>query len=246
MEGFELSTYGDAIAGLFDETGWAGDPGDTEETIQWLAENAGEGPVLELGVGTGRVAIPLAGKGVDVHGIDASDGMLDQLRSKPGGERVTLFKQDFTDFHLPHTYSMAYAVFDTLPFITDQDSQIRCFERVAAVLRPGGRFVTQCSIPDPSRYDRNQRTQTVRVEKDHVVMTFTRRERLTQRSSIQFAVLSSDGIKFFPMHIRTVLPSELDLMARLAGLTLESRWSDWSGAPLRDSHERHISIYRKD
>ncbi|MBW4720380.1 class I SAM-dependent DNA methyltransferase [Saccharothrix obliqua] len=245
MEGFELSTYGDAIAGLFDGTGWAGDPGDTAETIQWLADHAGEGPVLELGVGTGRVAVPLAEKGIEVHGIDASEGMLAQLRAKPGGDRVKLFVQDFTDFSVPHEYSMAYAVFDTLPFITDQERQIRCFERVAAVLKSGGRFVTQCSIPDPARYDRNQRTQTVRVEKDHVVLTFTRRERLTQRSSIQFAVLSEQGVRFFPMHIRTVMPSELDLMARIAGLELESRWSDWSGAPLRDSHERHISIYRK-
>lgn len=245
MEGFEISTYGDAIADMFDDNGWAGDPGDTDETIQWLAENAGEGPVLELGVGTGRVAIPLAAKGIDVHGIDASEGMLARLRSKPGGDRVTLHAADFTDFTLPHTFSMAYAVFDTLPFVTDQESQIRCFERVSDVLVPGGRFVVQCSIPDPARYDRNQRTQTLRVEKDHVMMTFTRRERMTQRSSIQFAMLHKDGIKFFPMHIRTVMPSELDLMARIAGLTLESRWSDWDGSPLRDSHERHISIYRK-
>ncbi|WP_434739739.1 class I SAM-dependent DNA methyltransferase [Micromonospora sp. SH-82] len=245
MEGFELSTYGDAIADLFDDFGWAGDPGDTEETIQWLADNAGDGPVLELGVGTGRVAVPLANRGIDVHGIDASEGMLGKLKAKPGGDRVTVHVADFTDFTLPYTFSMAYAVFDTLPFVTDQESQIRCFERVADVLAPGGRFVVQCSIPDPARYDRGQRTQTLRVEKDHVLMTFTRRERITQRSAIQFAVLGAEGIKFFPMYVRSVMPSEMDLMARVAGLTLEAQWADWAGRPLVDSCQRYISIYRK-
>ncbi|MGW4463824.1 class I SAM-dependent DNA methyltransferase [Micromonospora sp. NBC_01796] len=245
VEGFEIFTYGDAVADMFDGTGWAGDPGDTEETIQWLADNAGEGPVLELGVGTGRVAVPLAQKGIEVHGIDASEGMLAQLRAKPGGELVQLHVQDFTDFTLPYKFSMAYAVFDTLPFVTDQESQIRCFQKVADVLMPGGLFVIQTSIPDPARYDRGQRTQTVRVEKDHIVMTFTRRERMSQCSSIQFAILRPEGIKFFPMRIRTVMPSEMDLMARLGGLTMESRWGHWDGRPLRDSDERHITIYRK-
>lgn len=245
VEGFEIFTYGDAVADVFDGTGWAGDPGDTEETIEWLAENSGGGPVLELGVGTGRVAVPLARRGIEVHGIDASEGMLTQLRDKPGGELVHLHVQDFTDFTLPYKFSLAYAVFDTLPFITDQEEQIRCFQKVADVLEPGGRFVIQTSIPDPARYDRNQRTQTVRVEKDHVVMTFTRRERISQCSSIQFAVLRPDGIRFFPMRIRTVMPSEMDLMARLGGLTMESRWGHWDGRPLRDSDERHITVYRK-
>lgn len=245
MERIDISTYGDAIAEMFDANGWAGDPGDTEDTIEWLAKNSGAGPVLELGVGTGRVAVPLAQKGIAVHGMDASEGMLAQLRAKPGGDLVTLHVQDFTDFSLEMRFSMVYAVFDTLPFITDQEAQIRCFEKVAAVLEPGGRFVVQTSIPDPARYDRGQRTQTLRVEEDHVVITFNRRERMSQISSIQFAVLSEQGMQFFPMRVRTVMPSEMDLMARLGGLTPESRWGDWSGRPLRDSDDRHISIYRK-
>ena len=243
MEGYDASTYGDRVAGMYDEL-YEGTL-DTESCVEFLAGLADGGPALELAVGTGRVAIPLAERGIEVHGVDASDAMVSRLRAKPGGDRIAVTMGDFADVPVDGRYPLVFVVFNTLFALTSQEDQVRCFRGVAEHLTDTGVFVVECFVPDPGRFDRGQRVGADRVELDRVIIEATAHDPVAQRTISQHVILSENGIHMFPVNIRYAWPSELDLMARLAGLRLRERWGGWRDEYFTADSTRHVSVYER-
>lgn len=244
MTDYGPSTYGDAIADVYDELHeWHLD---TDAAVDALARLAGDGPVLELGVGTGRIAAPLAERGVEIHGIDASEEMVAKLREKPGGERVEVAIGDFSEAEAPaDSYSMVFVVFNTFFALSSQDEQIRCFASVAERLADRGIFVLEVFVPDPSRFDHGQRVEVSRVEAESVVLDVAMHDPVAQRVVSKHLILQGGAIRQVPVEVRYAWPSELDLMARLAGLRLRSRHGGWREEPFTASSPRHISVYER-
>ena len=240
---YTSSTYGDRIADIYDQ--WSGVPRDTPQTVELLAGLAGEGPVLELGIGTGRIALPLLERGVEVHGIDSSEAMVAKLREKPGGARIPVTIGDFARFDLDSSYSLVFVVFNTLFGLLTQEDQVSCFAAVARHLKDDSCFVVEAFVPDPCRFDRGQRTQTMSAGTDLVRIEASRHDPVAQRVMSQHIYLREEGIRFYPVQIRYAWPSELDLMARLAGLRPRERWSDWERARFDAGSGRHVSVYEK-
>ena len=216
---------------------------DTDAAVAFLAELAGSGPVLELAVGTGRIGLPLVGRGIEVHGIDASEQMVARLRSKPGGERVHVTMGDFADVPVEGRYALVYVVFNTLFALQTQEAQIRCFQNVAAHLADDGVLVVEAFVPDLARFDRGQRIETERVTTDEVSLEVSRHHPSEQRVESQRIIVREDGIRLYPVQIRYAFPAELDLMARLAGLQLAERFGGWRREPFTASSEMHVSVY---
>lgn len=242
MEGYDSTTYGERIADVYDtwyeHEDWFKD---TEAAVTVLAELAGDGPVLELAIGTGRIALPLAERGLEVHGIDVSGSMVAKLREKPGGDRIQVTMGDFADVGVPGRYPLVVLVFNTLFALDTQEEQIRCFQNVAAHLTEGGVFVVEAFVPEPERFNRN--VSVSRVEADIVQLNMSLVDRAEQRSESQHVVLTPRGARFYPVRIRWSYPSELDLMARLAGLRLRERWSGWDKQPFTKASGKHVSVY---
>jgi SAM-dependent methyltransferase len=244
MRDHEPSEYGERVAGIYDELHeWHLDTG---SSVDALTEFAGEGPVLELGVGTGRVAIPLAERGLEVHGIDASQAMVSRMREKPGGERIAVAMGDFAEVKAPAgPYSLIFVVFNTLFALQSQDEQVRCFQGVAEALAEGGRFVVEAFVPDPSRFDRGQRVEALRAESDLVALEAAIHDPVGQRVAFQHVLVEDGEVRTYPGSIRYAWPSELDLMARLADLDLRHRWGGWRREPFTAESSRHISVYER-
>ena len=243
MEGYNRSTYGDRIAEVYDT--WYS-PMDLAPVVELLARLAGNGRALELGIGTGRVAIPLTERGVTVSGIDASEAMVARLRAKPGGDAIPVTIGDLTDVDVPGTFSLIYIPFTTFFALESQDKQIRCLQNVVAHLDPGGRFVMDAFVPDLNRFgSTNSATTTQTVDLHHVVLDAMRHDPLQQVVEGHHVVLTEEGTKLYPVRIRYCWPSELDVMARLAGLALEDRFASYDGAPFDASSGSHVSIYRR-
>lgn len=242
MNEYEASTYGDEIADVYDTWYPGGNP---ESMVDRLVALGGDGPALELGIGTGRIAIPLAARGVPVHGIDASAAMVEKLRSKPGAADIVVTLGDFAAFELQERFSLAYVVFNTFFALLTQDDQVRCFGNVADHLAPEGRFLLECFVPDLGRFDRGQRFGVHALEDDGIRIEATLHDAVRQRVRSRIVSLTADGSRFYPLEARYCWPSELDLMARLAGLELEHRWGGWNEEPFTAASERHVSVYRK-
>jgi SAM-dependent methyltransferase len=240
MEGYGPETYGDRIADVYDGL-YQGL--DTEAAVEALAELAGAGPVLELAIGTGRLALPLAERGLEVHGIDASEAMVAKLREKPGGDTIPVTMGDFADVGVDGEYSLVFVAFNTLFGLLTQADQLRCFANVAPRLADGGVFVIEVFFPDLARFDRNQRTQTNTLEPDRVFLDASRHDPVEQRVDSQHVVITEEGTKLYPVSIRYAFPGELDLMARLAGLELQNRWGGWRREPFTADSPRHVSVY---
>ncbi|HEY2278185.1 MAG TPA: class I SAM-dependent methyltransferase [Streptosporangiaceae bacterium] len=245
--GGDPAEYGARIADVYDE--WHGQRDDVGPVVEFLATwaaQAGERPVLELGIGTGRIALPLAARGLRVDGIDASERMLAQLRGKPGGADLAVTVGDFADVPAPGgPYGLVYVVFNTFFVLLTQEAQVRCFTRVAASLVPGGAFVMEAFVPDLAAYDRGQ--QRVRVDgftPDATRISATLHDRAEQRLRSRHLVLSADGVQTYPVELRYAWPSELDLMARLAGMTPAGRWEGWRGRPFTSDSASHVSVWR--
>lgn len=243
MPEYDPATYGDRIADVYDE--WFGIPGDAEDAVSFLAELAGRGPALELGIGTGRVALPLAQRGIEVHGIDASEAMVERLRAKPGGAGLSVSIGDFADVGVEGCFSLVYVVFNTFFALLSQEDQVRCFANVAQRLQDGGAFVVEAFVPDPTRLAAGQVTQTKRVEVDRVFLETSRYDLVHQRIHSQNISIGENEIKFYPVQTRYAWPSEMDLMARLAGLRLRERWEGWHREPFTASSGRHVSVYER-
>ncbi|MDQ1438976.1 MAG: hypothetical protein QOK43_2605 [Acidimicrobiaceae bacterium] len=238
------TAYGARIADDYDRL--YTDTLDTEGAVALLAELAGAGPVLEWGVGTGRLAVPLAQRGLAVHGLDSSPDMLDRLHTKPGGERVRTSQGDFECAHVDGgPFALAVLAFNTVFALPSQDAQVRCFQNTARHLAPGGRFVVEAWVPQPERFDAKGEAVLLRhLSEDHVSLDVARIDPVTQRMQTTQVSLSDGQVRLHPANHRYAWPAELDLMARLAGMALEHRWADWRKAPFTEASAGHVSVYR--
>jgi SAM-dependent methyltransferase len=242
MPEYDETTYGERIADVYDTLSEV--PTDTSEAVAMLAELAAGGRVLELGIGTGRLALPLRQRGIDVEGIDASPAMVQRLRSKPGGGEVPVTLGSFATFKVDGRFSLIFVAFNTFFALLSQEDQLGCFGAVAAHLEPGGAFLIEAFVPDLSRFDRGQRLQATDVEVALVRIDAARHDPVGQRIVAQHMVLTEAGTRLYPVQLRYCWPSELDLMARLAGLRLESRLGGWLREPFTAASGKHVSIYR--
>lgn len=244
LEGFRKETYGDLIADVYDDLHSTPALDPTAE-VTLLAELARGGKALELGIGTGRVALPLSKAGVEVHGIDASEAMVAKLRAKRGGRRISVTIGDFADVPVTGKFDLVFVVFNTFFGLTTQEQQIRCFQNVAGRLKRGGLFLIRGFIPDLTRFQRGQSMTAVRVELDRVMIDVSRHDAVTQTVNAQQIWITESGNRLFPVRLRYAWPSEMDLMARLAGMRLRDRWSDWARGPFTEASQFHISVYEK-
>lgn len=243
MKNYAAETYGELYADYYDQ--WH--DMSAEEAVRTLKELANGGRALELGVGTGRVAIPLAAEGVEVHGIDASPAMVERMRAKPGGERVQVTIGDFADVDAAGEFSLVFVVFNTLFMLLTQEEQLRCFRNAAARLAPGGLFVLEAFFPDVKRYEAGQIVRTISLADNQVILEVSQHDAARQHVASQRVVLggASGGVQLFPIQIRYAWPSELDLMARLAGLALRERWGGWRREPFDSQSAKHVSVYER-
>jgi len=218
--------------------------GDEVEAVSFLESRARNGPALELAIGTGRIALPLAARGVRVDGIDISTAMIERLRSKPGGDELTVTIGDFADVAVSGSYSLVYIVFNTLFNLLTQDDQVRCFENVAAHLTPDGCFVVEAFVPTfLHRLRENQYVDAEAIAVDRVRLDLGRHDPVGQVLDESHVSLSPGGITVNPIVCRYAWPSELDLMARLAGLRLHERWGGWNGEAFTSDSRLHVSVF---
>jgi SAM-dependent methyltransferase len=241
MNFYADETYGERVAGVYDE--WYAEFNPL--AIDALAELAQNGRALELGIGTGRIALPLSERNVEVHGIDAASSMISRLRSKPGGAFIPVTKGSFADVSVDGEFALVYVVFNTFFALASQDEQVRCFRNVAAHLSPGGCFVIEAFVPDITRFDHGQTNWATKVTEDRVELDVGRHDAATQKVVSQKVVITDGNVRLYPVQIRYAWPSELDLMAQLAGLRLRERWSNWRREPFTSESGMHISIYQK-
>ncbi len=211
--------------------------------VAFLTEAARGGAALELGVGTGRLALPLSRAGVRVHGIDLSDDMLAEMRAQPGSDAVTVTTGDFATVRVDGTFRLAYLVRNTIMNLTSQDEQVACFQNVARHLEPSGRFVMEVIVPQLRRLPPGETVRAFTITPTH--LGFEEYEFASQRSWSHHYWMLGERLETFSAPFRYVWPSELDLMARLAGMGLLERWSDWDRSPFTSNSESHISVWEK-
>jgi SAM-dependent methyltransferase len=234
----ERDWFAGKVAERYDShLGERGDPAVIAETVEFLAQRAGDGAVLELGVGTGRIALPLARRGVPVHGIDLSPDMVAQLRAKPGGTELPVTIGDFATARVERTFALVYLVFNTISNLTTQDAQVACFANAAAHFEAGGCFVVEVGIPG------RQPVSVFDLSDTHVgVDEF---DSATQRSaSHHFTLIDGEWVRR-SIPFRSTFPAELDLMARLAGMQLRERFESFRGEPFTSESDRHVSVWEK-
>jgi SAM-dependent methyltransferase len=241
MSTYDMTTYGEQIADIYDQIHTSYD----EAAISTLTQLAGNGPVLELGIGTGRIAIPLAKSGLAVHGIDASDAMISKLRAKPGGDQISVNAGNFADVNIDGEFSLVFVVFNTFFLLLSQLEQVRCFRNVAKHLSKDGVFLVEAFVPDMTRFDRGQNIRATNVTAESLRLDVSEHDSVEQRVNSHHLFITNEGIKLYPIQIRYAWPSELDLMAELAGLRLKWRWSGWQRESFTSQSVKHISVYEK-
>ncbi|MFE6933689.1 class I SAM-dependent DNA methyltransferase [Streptomyces sp. NPDC057699] len=238
--------FGERVAARYDESsGEMFAPAAVDPAVGFLAGLAGDGRALELGIGTGRIALPLAARGVPVHGIDLSRAMVARLRAKPGGgaEDIGVSIGDFATTKVDGDFSLAYLVFNTIMNLTTQDAQVDCFRNVAGHLSPGGCFVVEVAVPELRKLPAGQRLVPFRATATR--WAFDAYDVATQAMSSNYVEVEDGRGSFRSIPFRYVWPAELDLMARLAGLRLRERWEDWDRSPFTNESGRHVSVWEK-
>jgi SAM-dependent methyltransferase len=236
--------FPERVAATYDESeGDMFEPGVVDAVAGVLAGLAGGGRALELGIGTGRIALPLARRGVGVHGVDMSRAMVARLRAKPGGDAIGVTIGDFATTRVDGTFSVAYLVFNTIMNLTTQAAQVACFRNVAAHLEPGGCFVIEVATPDLRRLPPGQ--DAVPFNVSPTCWAFDVYDVATQAMSSNYITLADGRGEYTSIPFRYVWPAELDLMAQLAGLRLRDRWAGWSGEPFTGESRQHVSIWEK-
>jgi len=236
--------FGEEVAAHYDDpSDQMFQPAGIEPVVDLLAELAGDGAALELGIGTGRIALPLAQRGVEVHGIDLSSAMVARLRAKPGGEEIPVVLGDFATARAEGTFSLAYLVFNTIQNLTTQAEQVACFENVAAHLEPGGHFVIEVGVPSLRRLPPGETLRAFAHTPTHVgfdEFDVARQGLISHHYELVDGAWQPHSVPF-----RYVWPSELDLMARIAGMTLVERWSGWRREAFTSESTSHVSVWRK-
>lgn len=239
MSDYSEETYGERVAGVYDEWFPSSDP----DAITFLAELAGDGKALELGIGTGRFALPLLAKNVEVHGVDAAESMIARLRSKPNADRIRVTKGNLADVPVDGEFQLIYVVFNTIFVLTSQDEQVRCFRNVASHLTKTGCFVIEAFVPDVARFGRGRVNWPTTVTSNRVELDVGEHDSVTQKVVSQKVVITDGSVRLFPIQIRYAWPSELDLMAQLAGLRLRERFGGWRREPFTSASQKHVSVY---
>jgi SAM-dependent methyltransferase len=237
--------YFDEVIAKSYETKWPHlfEPAVVEPAVNFLAELAAEGAALELGIGTGRLALPLSRRGVHVHGIELSPAMVAKMQTMPGADDISVTIGDFATTEADGMFELAYLVRNTITNLTTQDDQVACFTNVAAHLAPGGCFVIEVYVPELQRLPPGETVYAFDVTPTH--LGFEEYDVATQIAISHHYFLADGRCETFSAPFRYVWPSELDLMARLAGLTLRERWSDWHRAPFTGESRQHISVWQK-
>ncbi len=240
---------------VFDDPGlfgrlWAatydgpGNP-DPAPAVDFLAPLAEGGPVLELAVGTGRVALPLAARDLAVEGVEASPEMVAHLRAKPGGADMPVTIGDMADVPVAGPYRLVFLVFNTLFNLVSEERQAACFRNVARVLAPGGAFVIETFVPDPADFDRDEQVQVREVTEDSATIRLHRYDRAAQTFVRQTVTFDASGVHLKPFAMRYAWPEQIDELAERAGLRLTERYADWDRSPFEADSRAHISVYRR-
>jgi SAM-dependent methyltransferase len=236
--------FGEPVAERFDERyAHKAEPAVVDPIVAFIADLAGEGAALELGIGTGRIALPLAQRGVRVHGIDLSEAMVARLRGKAGADQVGVTVGDFATATVDGTFSVVYLVANTIMNLTTQDEQVACFQNAAAHLEPSGCFVVEVLVPGLQRLPPGETFQLFAAESTHV--GFDEYDVARQGLISHHYWVEGDKVEVFSPPFRYVWPSELDLMARLAGMTLRERWAGWKREPFTSDSTKHVSVWEK-
>lgn len=236
--------FDDVVASTYDERlGEMADPEVLGPTVDFLAALAGDGHALELAIGTGRVGLPLSNRGVPVKGIELSEAMVDRLNAKPGAEKVAVTIGDMATTRVPGAFRLVYLVFNTISNLLAQDAQVQCFRNAAAHLEPGGCFVVELFVPDLQRLPPGETARPFDVGPHH--LGFDTFDLVNQQLVSHHFWLEGDRVDVSHSAHRYVWPSELDLMATLAGMRLRERWSDWSRTPFTADSRSHVSVWEK-
>jgi SAM-dependent methyltransferase len=235
--------FGQAVAARYDER-TTSTPEVVDAIVDVLVEQARDGPALELGIGTGRIALPLSARGVSVDGIDLSEAMVARLRAKPGSDAIGMTIGDFATARVDGAYSLVYLVANTIMNLTTQEQQVACFVNASAHLRPGGRFLIEVIVPGWQRLPPGERFQAFDVSPNH--LGFDEIDVVTQASVSHHYWIEDGRVDVFSPPFRYVWPAELDLMARIAGMSLRERWGGWNREPFTAESTKHVSIWEKD
>jgi len=236
--------FDEQVAARFDELyAWQSDPAVIDPMVDLLVELAGDGRALELAIGTGRIGLPLARRGVPVHGIELSRAMVARLQAKPGSDAIGITIGDMATSRVPGTFRVAYLVANTIGNLTTQDAQVACFRNAAAHLEPGGCFVIDMIVPDLQWLPPGERTRTFDFSDDHVGID--EYDVANQGLTSHHWSLIEGRWERFSVPFRYVWPSELDLMAQLAGMRLHHRWADWTREPFTSESRAHVSVWEK-
>jgi SAM-dependent methyltransferase len=232
----EAAVYDDHVAEMFD-------PAVVTPVAEMLAGLAAGGRALEMGIGTGRIALPLAARGIRVHGIDASGAMVARLRAKPSGDAIDVTIGDFATTRVGGEFALVYLIFNTIFNLKTQDEQVACFQNAAAHLDSGGHFVIELGVPDLQRLPPGQDVFVYRV--DARTMSFDVYDVVTQRLTSNHFVVDDGRVSSYLVEGRYAWPAELDLMTRIAGLRLRERWAGWKREPFTSLSRSHVSVYQK-
>jgi SAM-dependent methyltransferase len=236
--------FGERVAERYDESVTdMFEPAVVDPVVDFLADLAGHGAALELGIGTGRIALPLARRGIRVHGIDLSEAMVARLRAKPGAEQIGVTIGDFATTTVEGRFSVAYLVFNTIMNLTTQDEQTVCFRNVAAHLEPGGCFAIEVGVPGLQRLPPGETVRAFNLSATR--LGFDEYDVASQGLISHHYSVVNGKLEVFSAPFRYVWPSELDLMARLAGMTLRERWSGWKREPFTSDSTNHVSVWEK-
>jgi SAM-dependent methyltransferase len=236
--------FGEQVAQRYDESSAdMFDPAVVDPAVDFLAGLAGQGAALEFGIGTGRIALPLARRGIRVHGIDLSEAMVARLRAKPGGERIGVAIGDFATTTVDGRFSLAYLVFNTIGNLTTQDAQVACFQNAAVHLEPGGCFVIEVGVPELQRLPPGETVRPFNVSPTR--LGFDEYDVVSQGLISHHYTVVDGRLEVFSIPFRYVWPAELDLMARLAGMRLRERWGGWRREPFTSDSAKHVSVWEK-
>ena len=243
MKEYGTKTFGKLNAERYDAMYEELMSAETADSVETLAELAAGGKVLELAIGTGRVALPLAARGLTVHGIEASEAMVARLREKPGGSAIPVEIGDMAEVRVKDTFDLIYLVFNTIFNLTTQEAQVCCFQNAARHLSNNGVFVVETVVPDLSGYVDGQRMKGSWARMDSARFEIAIHDPVVQTVAFQRIVISEGGTQMVPHFMRYAWPSELDLMARLAGLERRERWAWWDRSPFTAESKSHVTVY---
>ncbi|KCZ91141.1 class I SAM-dependent methyltransferase [Hyphomonas jannaschiana] len=242
MKNYRPETFGELNA---DEYDLLHNPGTTEAAVELLSEFALPGRTLELAIGTGRVALPLAERGCRIEGIEASPLMVEKLRQKPGGHGIPVTIGDMSEVKADGTFDFIFLIFNTLYNLTSQAAQVNCFRNAASMLAPGGAFLIEAFVPDLAQFHDHRSVMPRHVGFSSLALEAAVHDPTTQRIDYQVLRVTPDGMQLTPLPMRYAWPQETDLMAELAGMHLETRWGGWDKSEFTANSRMHISVYRK-